>query len=1117
MKPNKLSSRLLALALSLVLSLSLSLPALAAGEDGIIYIHTAKDLCALSDSCAYDAWSRGKTVLLTADISLRGVDFEPIASFSGTFNGGGHTISGLTLTKSLSPAGLFLTLERGAFVHALKVEGQVTPGGTKEAVGGIVGRNYGTLEECSFFGVVKGDSAVGGIAGRNEEGGLIANCTASGSISANRYTGGIAGYNLGTLRACINSAAVNTSNVDSSLSLDDLSIDPASSLTDLVSVGAVESRNATSDTGGIAGYSSGSLLSCINRGAVGYPHFGYNVGGGAGRSDGFVDFCSNYGMIYGRKDVGGIVGQMEPYLHLSLRDDLIARLRAELDKLNALVSSTLDDVDSTNDHISSRLDSVSAYTNAAVDDADSLAGQTTDFIDKNIGSVNELTDRAKTVTDALPDILKALETAEKHAGDAIDALHQCDKDLTLNAADRAELSAASGRIQTNSAKLKAAANSLNTAVNALKEYLDGGKTWNTDAVRRLLSDALAALSDAVSALAEISTDMAKIAAILSGFLKDAAPKAHDDIQRALDALSDAAASLDTATGKTRRLIEDLNTRDDLTFYPLGDGYQDTLDSLFTNLRSTMDELDALSDGLSADGSTLTADLRAVNDQMNAVVNLCLDIFVDMTDADASDIFEDTSDENIDAVTFGKVRDCTNHGTVEADLNVGGIAGAMAIEYELDPEGDQKESSSVFDRVYETKAVVQHCVNRGSISGKKDCIGGIVGEMDLGIVLSCEAYGSARSETGSYVGGIAGLSSAGIRSSWAKLTLSGKSSVGGIVGSGSEDTSSSAAGSGCTVTDCRSLVVVEDCDQFSGAISGRDLGVFRGNYFVSDVLRGIDRRSLSGQAEPMDYAAFCALDSVPEDFLSFTLRFVCDGRTLKTLRFDYGDSFDFSVFPSLTEQSGSYPVWDRTDLTDLRFDTVVTAEYTAYRASLQSDTQRADGRSVFFVEGEFNETDSLTAAAQTPDPGAFPQLADNRRTALKNYFSFLSERTLPAMTVYRSVAEQWELSFPRDALAEHTIRYLPPEEVSMDHCAVFVRRSDGTWQPVETTSMGSYLLFTVEGENVQLAVLTTAAVWWLWAIFLALIAAAVFFIVRVVHRKRRKKAVKSGKKENGAAG
>ena len=1099
MKPNKLSSRLLALALSLVLSLSLSLPALAAGEDGIIYIHTAKDLCALSDSCAYDAWSRGKTVLLTADISLRGVDFEPIASFSGTFNGGGHTISGLTLTESLSPAGLFLTLERGAFVHALKVEGQVAPGGTKEAVGGIVGRNYGTLEECSFFGVVKGDSAVGGIAGRNEDGGLIANCTVSGSVSANRYTGGIAGYNLGTLRACINSASVNTANVDPTLSLDDLSIDPASSLTDLVSVGAVESRNATSDTGGIAGYSSGSLLSCINRGAVGYPHFGYNVGGGAGRSDGFVDFCSNYGMIYGRKDVGGIVGQMEPYLHLSLRDDLIARLRAELDKLNALVSSTLDDVDSTNDHISSRLDSVSAYTNAAVDDADSLAGQTTDFIDKNIGTVNELTDRADDVMEALPGILRSLEDAADESSDVISALEQCNRDLEMSAADRAQLTQYSNDLQRQSS-------TLSDLAGQLRGYIENGD----------VDSALACLADAADALSAMASDISGITAILTDYLQTAVPKAHDDIQRALDALGSTSDSLNSAMRRTRRLIEDLNARDDLTFYPLGDGYQDTLDSLFTNLRSTMDELDALSDGLSADGSALTADLRAVNDQMNAVVNLCLDIFVDMTDADASDIFEDTSDENIDAVTFGKVRGCTNYGAVDADLNVGGIAGAMAIEYELDPEGDQKESSSVFDRVYETKAVVQHCVNRGSISGKKDCIGGIVGEMDLGIVLSCEAYGSARSETGSYVGGIAGLSSAGIRSSWAKLTLSGKSSVGGIVGSGSEDTSSS-AGSGCTVTDCRSLVVVEDCDQFSGAISGRDLGVFRGNYFVSDVLRGIDRRSLSGQAEPMDYAAFCALDGVPEDFLSFTLRFVCDGRTLKTLRFDYGDSFDFSVFPSLTEQSGSYPVWDRTDLTDLRFDTVVTAEYTAYRASLQSDTQRADGRSVFFVEGEFNETDTLTAAAQTPDPGAFPQLADNRRTALKNYFSFLSERTLPAMTVYRSVAEQWELSFPRDALAEHTIRYLPPEEVSMDHCAVFVRRSDGSWQPVETASMGSYLLFTAEGENVQLAVLTTAAVWWLWAIFLALIAAAVFFIVRVVHRRRGKKAAKPSKKENGAAG
>ena len=87
---------------------------------------------------------------------------------------------------------------------------------------------------------------MGGIAGRNEESGLLSGCTVRGSVSASRYTGGITGYNLGTLRGCINSASVNTANIDPSLSLDDLNLDAASALTDLVSVGAAESRSATS-------------------------------------------------------------------------------------------------------------------------------------------------------------------------------------------------------------------------------------------------------------------------------------------------------------------------------------------------------------------------------------------------------------------------------------------------------------------------------------------------------------------------------------------------------------------------------------------------------------------------------------------------------------------------------------------------------------------------------------------------------------------------------------------------------------------------------------------------------------------------------------------------------
>jgi len=1114
MRANNIFSRALALLLCGVLCLSLSLPALAAGENEVVYLRTAEDLRALSDHCALDSWSRDKRVILTADISLHGVDFDPIATFSGTFDGGGHTIRGLQVTDELSPAGLFLTVERGAVISGLTVEGQVSPGGTKEFVGGIAGRNYGTIESCSFFGVVAGSSSVGGIAGRNEEGGLLSCCTVRGSVSASRYTGGIVGYNLGTLRGCINSAGVNTASIDPSLSLDDLSLDAASSLTDLVSVGAAESRSATSDTGGVAGYSTGTISDgCTNRGTVGYPHFGYNVGGIAGRSSGYISAAVNHGAIHGRKDVGGIVGQMEPYLHLSLRDDLIAKLRSELDKLNVLVSATLDDVDRTSSSVSARLDSVSTYTNAAVNDADTLSGQTTDFIDKNVASINELSDRLDYAMEALPDILKALESAADHTGDAIDALEQCDKDLTMSSSDRAEVSAASNRIQANSTKLSNAAASLNDTITELRKYLDGSNSWDAAAVRGLLSDALGSLSDAVDAMAGITTDMAKITSILANFLKDAAPKAHDDIQRALDALSDASDSLGTATSKTRKLIEDLNKRDDITFTELGQDYKDTLQSLFDNLRSTMTELDALNDELTFDSAALTADLRAVNDQMSVVVNLFLDVFVDMSSADASDVFEDTSDEDIDAVTLGKVRGSTNHGMVEADLNVGGIAGAMAIEYELDPEDDAKQSSSVLNRVYETKAVVQECTNRGSITGKKDCIGGIVGEMDLGIVLRSYAYGSATSETGSYVGGIAGLSSSNIRSCWAKLTLSGKSGVGGIVGSGSEG---SVVGSGCTVKDCRSLVTIEACDQFAGAISGRDLGTFHGNLFVSDTLRGIDRRSLTGQAEPVSYEALLALKDVPEDFRRFTLKFVCGDKTLKTLTFSYGDSFDSSVYPSLADSEDGYAVWDRANLNNLRFDTVVIAEYVPFRSALQSRNTREDGRSIFFVEGQFHEHDTLRALELAPDREDFPFLADDRHTAVENYFSFLRERTLPAMTVYRSVAEQWELHFTRDALASHTVRYLAPDGETKGY-AVLVRQPDGSWLAAETETMGSYLLFSVEGCDAEFAVLTTSTVWWLWAFFLTLTAAVVFLLIHFIRRGHRKKAAKPQTKENGAAG
>ena len=176
-KRNMLSARLLSGLLSLLLLLSLC-PAVFAAE-GTISIGTLEELTAFAKRCASDDYSNGLTVVLTADIDVDG-DAVSIPIFLGSFDGQGHKITGLQLTESNSSYGLFSRVEAGATVKNLTVEGEIAPSGTQSAIGGIVGENYGSVENCRFSGVVIGSSSVGGIAGRNS--GTLTGCTASGAV-----------------------------------------------------------------------------------------------------------------------------------------------------------------------------------------------------------------------------------------------------------------------------------------------------------------------------------------------------------------------------------------------------------------------------------------------------------------------------------------------------------------------------------------------------------------------------------------------------------------------------------------------------------------------------------------------------------------------------------------------------------------------------------------------------------------------------------------------------------------------------------------------------------------------------------------------------------------------
>ena len=149
-------------------------------------------------------------ITLDTDIDLTGKDWTPIGtdydnSYKGTFDGGGHTITGLTFTTNDEYAGLFGWLNRAGTVKNVVMEGvQITSnqiyGGS---IGGVVGSGWGTIENCSVSGSVSGTVYVGGVVGV-QIGGSITGCSSSATVKGTVDVGGVAGQtnSSATLTAC---------------------------------------------------------------------------------------------------------------------------------------------------------------------------------------------------------------------------------------------------------------------------------------------------------------------------------------------------------------------------------------------------------------------------------------------------------------------------------------------------------------------------------------------------------------------------------------------------------------------------------------------------------------------------------------------------------------------------------------------------------------------------------------------------------------------------------------------------------------------------------------------------------------------------------------------------
>ena len=878
-----------------------------------LHICSAEDLNALALNCSLDTWSDNVRVVLDNDISLAGSDFSSIPVFNGVFDGSGHTIYGLDLTAAQSPCGLFLETGEDADICDLNVSGTVAPGDSDDMVGGLVGRNRGAITNCSFNGRVLGRSQIGGLVGKNEASGLLTGCSATGSVQGISMVGGVAGLNEGTLLICNNKSYVNTQVVDPALRLDQID---TSSLVNLYRSITTDTADIVTNIGGVAGDNRGFAEQCGNGGIVGYLHVGYNVGGIAGRSSGGVNGCSNSAEVYGRRNVGGIVGRAEPMVEISQAENLIAGLGYRMSALN-----------------------------------------------------------------------RSIEDAAKHAGE------------------------------------------------------DTGDLVNH----------------------------------LSGLSKHFDP--------------------------VRRAIASINITDPESFDP--SAFAGLRSALATAVTGVSKELRGISSQVDKNNKELMRDMDKVSYNLNALSGTALETVNLLSGAEKhDDILTDDSAEMADSIILGKNSGSENEGSIYGDSNVGGIVGAQTLEEEtgLDDVTGGKDNSLIQNR-YSLRAVITECINRGTVTAKRECAGGICGRLDLGLIANCAAYGHTALEDGEYAGGICGLSYSTIKNCCAKCTLDGSRYIGGVLGNGNNAANSEEQPS--MVSGCYTLVDIQGKPQYSGAVSGGGAGEYENNYFVPAGFAGMDKLSIHGHAEPISFDDFAAVEGMPEECCSFTLTFVVDGQVVKSVPFSYGDSFDRSEFPEVKDRDGSYPVWDRTDLTDLRYDTVVSAEYRTDKTVIASDLVREDARSAVIVEGRFQEGDTVKAEPLPLEGESTDLFQPPWQETLREQLKTLLAGKKVDYSICTAVTEKLRISFSDDGQTEHTVRLLAPDGSVKNH-RVYLQTDRG-WELIPAGAFGSYLTFTAPGTDLTLILTDTIQSWWIAALAAAALLLFVLLIRLIVVLRRIRRA------------
>ncbi len=1032
-----------------------------------VRITNASEFKTFAKNCANNTYSQGLTVILEQDIDLSGYGSVSVPVFSGTFNGNHHTISGYNSRGKGSDRGLFRYIEPGATVYSLTVSGSVEPEGTKSGLGLLAGRNKGTIRSCAVKGSVTGDESIGGIVGVNEASGVVMDCLNQAVVTGSTNAGGIAGRSEGRIEGCINEGSVNT-----------------------------DGDQSPTNTGGITGKSTGVIASCTNKAEIGYQHVGYNTGGIVGIQDGSVISCVNHGKVYGRKDVGGIVGQFEPYIDMTYGTKPIDDLDHALDSLSGLLNQLADQVSSAagnaiddfkvmNDAMSSIRDTAHSAGVEAIDDADamlddvhvsaqsinlSVGGLINDsdaFIQETSKNMDQVIKQMKKVRKNLMEVPYTLTNGVTDAVEEVDNASATVRKQMENAL--AELEGAKGDLQRLNRFVEQVAGILagsGTEVEkmeqlqaALRELGDIKPSDRLARVKKALSDANDALKLMVN---NVQWGIGQSADEIQSSLREA-EKALEKLENLSSTInSDTAAYSSNAMNSLRQINGNMSTiQNRLRAYTstLGEKGKNTMNDVNSQLTIINDRVGQMTSGASSTNTDLHGTTKSIIAQLNRVKDAVTNL-VKVPEKTVDDI---SDREGLSGP--GRVVSSKNTAVIEADANVGGIAGMIAPELKIDPEEDidlDGEKLTVDTHAF-LKATVRDCRNDGTITAKNECAGGIFGRSELGAAIGCVNKSKVESESGSKIGGIAGESGGKIQNCASLTDLVGSDEIGGIAGKGKD------------IIACRAMTRIDSDGECLGAIAGSASGTVSENYFLNEDYAGVDGINYAGQSRSVDFTTFKTLSGVPADFLDFKLTFVAHGETIAEIPITYNGNLDQSLIPEVPEADDSFGKWEEFATQNIVRSQVIHAIYDNLRSTISS----SGSQPAILAEGAFSPNATIDVREWEPEESQIP-----------------SGYTLVSAYTYR-------VKDDTPVPDQMTIRVRAGEDGK-----AIAMMLDGKMQIVPSTMDGSYLVSDEQFSQGTVMVLKRNGT--ILFVGLGLAGIALVLVILVLVRKKRR-----GKKEQAA--